>query len=224
MKKLSTLKIDKGLTELRPVNAIFVSRYRQAYRAGADMPPIVIDKKTRRIISGNHRYQAMVEEYGPDHSVDVVEKTFKTERERLEFFVKENATHGNALDGITKKRLSIALAAAGATPEEIASLFNVSVKRVENWGEHGAFVVFGNAKKPKLVPMKRGVEVPQGQTISELQYKEHIDADRGVKPVTIAAQLTRWIRNGWVAASDENVAAIKRLGNVIEAWMDDVGR
>lgn len=219
MKKLVELVIDKSLKELRPVNIVFVSRYRQAYRSGAEMPLIVIDKKTNKIISGNHRYMALLQEYGPDHEIEVKELTFKSEKERLEFFVRENATHGNPLDGISKKRLAIALTDAGATPEEIANLFNVSVRKVENWGDHGAIVTIGRGKKTKMVPLKRGVEIPPNETITEKQYKEHITADRGVKPATMAAQLTRWLNNGWVSASDENVLAMEHLREAISGWM-----
>lgn len=219
MKKLNELFIDKNLTELRPINAIFVSRYRQAYRSGAEMPLIVIDKKTNKVISGNHRYTALMQEYGPDHKVKVKSLDFKNEKERLEFFVRENATHGNPLDGITKKRLAIALTDAGATPEEIAGLFNVSVRKVEHWGDHGAIVTIGRGKTTKMVPLKRGVEIPPDETITEKQYKEHITSDRGVKPSTMAAQLTRWLNNGWVAASDQNTLAMDLLREAIDRWM-----
>ena len=72
--KLSTLVVAEWAVELRSLDMFMVSRYRQAMRIGAQFPALIVDKQTREIISGNHRYTAALEEYGEDHLIDVTIK------------------------------------------------------------------------------------------------------------------------------------------------------
>jgi hypothetical protein len=64
--KLDSLQQAQWVLDIRPVDAFVVSRYRQAWRTGAAFPPIIADKATREIISGNHRWQSAMDEFGPD--------------------------------------------------------------------------------------------------------------------------------------------------------------
>lgn len=213
--KLNEINQDPTLLSMRPVNTVFVSRYRQAYRQGADFPPIIIDQKNR-IISGNHRFTALVQEFGDEHGVDVIKKKFKSDKDRLEFFAQENTKHGNALDGISKKRISLALIKEGATQEDVARIFDVSVKRVIHWGDNNVMVEIGKGKTD-VRPAKRGLDVKK--PITEKQYKEHIAADRGVPISSLTGQLTRWIRNGFVSKSEVNIDLLAELRDEIDVWL-----
>jgi hypothetical protein len=215
--KLKQVNQDQNLLSIRPVNTVFVSRYRQAYRQGAGFPPITIDQH-KMIVSGNHRYAALLAEFGEEHEIEVVQKKFKTDRDRLEFFANENTKHGNALDGISKKRISLALIKEGATQEDIARIFDVSVKRVISWGGNSVMVEIGKGKTEPM-PAKRGLEATRPMT--KIQYKEHIKADRGVPITSLTGQLMRWLRNGFVADTEVNRELLQELGLEIESWLKD---
>jgi len=217
--KVSEIRLDPDLLAMRPINAIFVSRYRQAYRQGADFPPPFVDQKDN-CVSGAHRVTAMLQEFGEDHEIDVVKKRFKTNKERLEFFAKENTKHGNPLDGFSKKKISLALIKEGATEEDVARIFDVSVKRVIHWGDNNVMVEIGNGKT-EARPAKRGLDVKK--PITEKQYQEHIVKDRGVPksaPITsLTGQLIRWIKNGFVPKSEVNIDLLAELRDEIDAWL-----
>lgn len=210
------LKFDEKLLQLRRVNTFFVSRYRQHYRSGADMPLIIIDGKTRLIVSGNHRAQAMQSEYPDDKKIEVVIKTYKNRKDLLSEFAIENASHGNALDGISKRKIAIELIEAGATADEVARIFNISERAVELWGNQTATVRVGK-KTTKTVPIKRGPEM--SEPITSEQYEEHMNMDRGTSFFRDGNQILRWLLNRWVPMTPENLKLAKELRTVLDGFL-----
>ena len=212
--KLSEIKNDPKLMQLRTVNEVFVSRYRQAYRNGAQLPPPVIDQNNL-LISGYHRIPALIKEFGSDHEIEVIQKQFKNLKAKIEFFTSENTKHGNPLDGISRKRITVALIKAGATQEEISKLFDVSVKRIIQWGNGSVMVEIGNGNIDSK-PAKRGLEPPE--PITKQQYDEHIRIDRGMPIKSQVEQIIRWLENGFVADTEANREILTNLKSAIEQW------
>ena len=215
---LAEIKHDPTLLKLRPVNQFISSKYRQAYRNGADMPLLTIDA-SGNIYSGNHRYAALCDEYPEDHVITVNVLPKMAEKEKLKFFAEENAKHGHSLDGISKKRISFALINAGASEEEIARIFNISAKKVIKWGEDFVLVQQGN-NTPEPKPVKRGPEINKETPVQESVYQEHIAKDRGGQAKVFANQLIRWLANDWVAKSEENKETFNELKNSIDKWLE----
>jgi len=215
--KASELVIDPALTKLRPINMMHVNTYRQHYRCGVDMGEIVIEHRTRRVVSGNHRVTALLEEYGPGHEVTVTEMTFATELDLLTEFAKRNMAHGVPLSGFDKKRIMQALSREGSSPEDMANLFGVSVKRLEVWSGMTVSVI-GSDGKQTTEPVKNGVYVPDGVMSAEA-YEKHAHRDRGVSAHLQASQLSRWLRLGWIDQDDpRTIEALKELSQAITAF------
>ena len=215
--RLSKLVVNKELTKLRKVNDFFVSRYRQAYRSGSIFPPLLVNSKTMDIVSGNHRYKAMTLEFDENHEVDVFLKSYSNEREMLEDFIKENLTHGNAMDTFTQKKMASELINKyEATIEEVADLFLTSLKKVTKWGEE--FVSVGRKGESKVV--KKGPHIKSGK-MTKKQHKEHIEKDRGfISPIAITTQLTRWIKNDWIDIDNgKHVEALQILFDVLGGFL-----
>jgi hypothetical protein len=210
--KLGSLKKDQKLLDVRPVNAVYVSRYRQAYRAGKDLGKIIIDKNTKTIVSGNHRVTAMIEEYGLDKTIDVVALDFPNRQSILEKFVEENAAHGNPLTGFSRRQITLELLNEGANPGQIATLFGVATKRIEVWAGHNVINMNGELKPAKA-------HVPEGVPMSPEEYKVHTLVDRGIAPVSIAEQLTRWINQGLIDANcPKTIDALAALQNALSKF------
>lgn len=213
---LSDIQMDPRLLHLRHVSEFTVSRYRQAYRVGAPMPPILIDKATRRITSGNHRYKAMLQEYGEDYKVNVRVKSYSSRREMLEDFVKENASHGNPLDGSSRTKITLELLREGSTAEALASLFDVSVKRIEEWSSKVANVIDKNGNVEAL-PVKRGISTTN--PIPKCVYNLSEQRDRGITIDLQVEQLERWLQNGLVERNEHTFTLLRGLKKVIEDFL-----
>ena len=209
-RKIGTLKQSEQILELRPTNPLFVSRYRQAMRTGDQFPALIIEKDGT-IIAGNHRYEAYLAEFGDKHEVPVIVRSYASEAERVEDAIRDNARHGNALDGITRKRAVLVLTKLGRCAEAIGQLLGVSVKRVEDMAGMSVLVI-GAKGKAESMPIKRGLEHMAGKTVTTEQYEQHRDCDRGVPAAQSARQLIRWIANDWIDWTDEEtVAAMAEL-------------
>jgi hypothetical protein len=214
--KLNTLKHDDEIVYLRHINPVFVSRYRQAMRNGDQFPPLVIEKGSNIIVSGNTRATAYREEFGESHDVEVTYKTFKNRAEMLEEAVRENAKHGNPLDGFSRRKFALKLIELGRKPEQVAQLFGVAVKRIEEWGGQ-TVAVRGMGQQPT----KRGLEHISGQPVTKVQYTKHEESDRGMPIKSMAEQLTRWIENGWTKDCDEKtVSSLIKLHDALKGIIE----
>ena len=217
--KIKDLKIDPKLTEIRHINPVFVSRYRQVYRTTPEvMPPLIVQKGTNRVVSGNHRLSAMLKEFSEDYKTGVIEKEYGSEKQVLEDFAKENASHGNALDSFTKSKLIGALSEHGVTPEEISRIFNIPVKSIEKFGEGKIRVEIGNNKFEDR-PVKRGFEPDPEKPITKEQYDTHSKRDRGFHIAQMTGQIGRWLSQDLVVCNSNNLCAIKKLQTEIEGYL-----
>ena len=203
---ISKIKLDPVLEEIRPVNQFVVSRYRQAMRNGDQFPPLVLDKDLS-LVCGYHRHAAYLAEYGEDHIAPAIVRKYKTEADRIEDAVRDNARHGMPLDGITRKRVVSKLGELGRDPESIARLLAISVKRVE---ELAGFTVCvrGAGKSVSRKPVKAGAQSVVGRTVRQVDYEDHVEKDLGLPPDRLAKQLLRWLRNGWIERGDKELAGI----------------
>jgi len=213
---LKELKIDEKLTTIRHINPVFVSRYRQAYRNGCNLPPLIVEKDTYRIISGNHRYSALIQEYSENTEISVEPREYKSEGEVLEDFAHENATHGNPLDHYTKRKLIREMLNTGISLEEISKILGVSQYKIEKMGEGVVRVKIGNRTEER--PMKTGFE-PAKEPLTEKQWKEHDKKDRGLTVVQQVSQLNRWLKEGHVSHSEANLRALSNLKAEIDKYL-----
>ena len=218
--KIKNLVMDEKLLELRPVNSYFVSRYRQAMRSGAQFPAPIVEKGTNRIVSGNHRVSAYKEEYGDDHVIEVVAEVFPDEASIIRKFAEENNSHGNPLSGISQKSIIQSLLKHGDTPETVAQVLNIPVKKVKSLGSLSVLVI-GKGKKSECRPIKHGLEHMTGRKVQEKQYNEHRQADRGVHASYLARQLNRWLVNEWIDTTDEHtMQALEELQASLNIFME----
>lgn len=211
--KKTTIKIAirdlierEDVLSIRRPNAVVVSRYRQAMRNGDKFPPIVINERNE-IVAGYTRTEAYRQEYGEEHVITATVKTFPTDADLLKFSVQDNTRHGLPLDGYSRKCAVVELSKQGVNVEEIGKLLGVSVKRVEEMGGQVVYVR-GSGKKREMKPIKHGLEHISGTTVTEKEYTEHREADRGVQARQNAQQLVRWIRNGWIDRDDAKTMTV----------------
>ena len=209
------------LPMLRKVDPICVSRLRQAIRQRAKLPPLLVHKDGY-IISGNRRHEAYLKECEPGTLIRVIVKDTSW-GEVLKQVVRANVTHGDPMDGVTRRNLTLQLKDAGVSSKEIAKLFWVEPKRVDVWSKDFVMVRIGKVvtgKRSEVVrfSMKYGMDIKPGKVITQKQYLKSQGKDIGVKAKYLAQQLSRWLEEDWIDLADEEThKALVELRDALNA-------
>ena len=102
--KVSQLVLDYGLYPRHHLDDMNCRRIRAAIEAGEKLPPLTVDRKTKRVADGFHR----ATEYGridADYSVAVEFKDYVNDSELFLDAVRRNARHGTALTSFDHARV-----------------------------------------------------------------------------------------------------------------------
>ena len=94
---IAELVLDFSIYPRMDVDGQHVHYLCEAYRAGVELPPLVIDKKSKRVIDGFHRVRMYQREEDEAFKAPVVEKTYPSESAILLDAIRYNASHGRTL-------------------------------------------------------------------------------------------------------------------------------
>src|SRR5688572_26888007 len=100
------LIIDKDVYPRREVDGDHVFNLMEAIRTGAEVPPIVICKISKRVVDGVHRLTALQRLHGADYEVECIEKTYKNDAELFLDAIKYNSSHGRHLSRDDRARIA----------------------------------------------------------------------------------------------------------------------
>jgi len=207
---LSELVFDFDIYPRGSVDSHHVSEIAEAMRAGSEMPPIVIDTKSKRIVDGFHRARAYLQLHKPDHKVQCVEKRYRTEKELFLDSARLNASHGRALTQHDKAHCLILAEKFGITPEKMAEALNITPARVgtlmsSRVGRVGA----------SSVALKRTISHMAGRTITPAQSAAN-DKLSGMQQAFYANQLITLIENDLLDTENDNLMrSLSRLSELL---------
>ena len=129
--KIADLIIDYDIYPRESIDSTHVHYIAEAMRAGQEMPPIVIQQKSKRIVDGVHRWRAMKRLHDDTDEIDVVAKKYKTELALYQDAVRYNLTHGHTLTRHDRTRVALKLQRDfKLEPDEIAESLNLTSESV----------------------------------------------------------------------------------------------
>jgi len=130
--KLAELVFDFELYPRHQIDPQHVAALVGALEAGVKLPPIVIDKRSKRISDGFHRGKAHIRFLGEEGTISVVEKAYKNRAEIFLDAMRYNAGHGKPLSSFDRAH-SIAIAARMKLEvESVAGALSITVNKVES--------------------------------------------------------------------------------------------
>lgn len=97
----------KHCPELYPrlqIDPEHVQRMVDALEAKIEMPPIIVCRRTLRMVDGNHRAAALKKRFGDDEEVACIEKDYKNDAAFFLDAIKWNGTHGLVLTPRDRQR------------------------------------------------------------------------------------------------------------------------
>lgn len=176
-----------------------------ALEAGDTLPPPVVDRKSKRIIDGWHRVRAHRKVFGPDASIDVELRTYKSEADMFVAGVELNVGHGLKLSAIEQRRVALRLSESGNNSDVIGVVLHIPPAKVQRILVRVATVTEGGGTV-RLEALKRPLIHFSGKQITEAQAKAMRSAP-GTRYSDLVRQLRDAMRFALLDTNDANLMA-----------------
>lgn len=203
--KVSELVEDFDLYPRASVDSAHVTHILGAYEAGAQLPPVIVDRKSKRIVDGFHRKRAYQRLYGDDAMIDVEFRDYRNDAEMFLDAMRLNANHGRNMTSYDRTHaIEIALSFE-IDPTMVATVLNMKIERVTEFKAERCAKIENSRR---FSPLKRPVMHFRGKIITKEQA-EVMPKLGGNHPSYYASQLIILIDNGML--DTENEALMERL-------------
>lgn len=97
----------------------------EAIRAGEQLPPMVVCRKSKRVVDGFHRHAAYTRVYGSSHSPEVVEREYENESALFIDAMRYNSAHGRGLNFKDRARCVSIADKLGVDPSVLSATLHV---------------------------------------------------------------------------------------------------
>lgn len=158
---LASLVEDFSLYPRHRLDEVHISDLVRALLAGVDLPRIVVDAKSLRIVDGFHRRRAILSHVGTEATVKVEMRTYADDAAMFLDAVALNASHGRKLDRHDQARIVLRLRELHVEDAIIATTLHVSAPQVQHLSLRVVYDEGGRA-----LAAKRGFEYLRGETLT----------------------------------------------------------
>ena len=169
--KVGLLVEDLDVYPRESIDSTHVGHIADAIESGAELPPVIADRKSKRTVDGFHRCRAYRRLFGDDYECAVVWRDYKGEAELFADAMRLNSAHGNNITPHDRTRCILIGEKLGMVAEDIADALHITVDRLKNirltrLGKRRATAVEPSGEP---VVLKRGQEHFAGKTMTQNQ-------------------------------------------------------
>lgn len=215
---LPDLVLDWSIYPRHDVDGQQVGYMVEALRSGHELPPIVADKASKRIVDGFHRYRAYSETLGRDAEVAVILKPYASDAEMFEDAMRYNASHGKNLTTFDRTRCLMIAERLKITRERIMGILHwepATEERIRRTRYSGPL----NGPRSR-VPLKRTIEHKAGEKLTERQVKANSKLS-GMRQAFYPNQLIELLEADLVDTENENlIARLRHLYDLLGRFFE----
>jgi hypothetical protein len=207
--KLSEVVLDFNVYPRADVDSQHVGYLREAEDSGAELPPIVVDSKSKRVVDGFHRVRMWQHKYKeePNKTVPCIFKTYPDESALLLDAIRYNASHGRTLTRYDRTHCILLADDLRIAAEDLAMALSMTVEKIGLLKtERVGTLQTGKTSRP--MALKRTIRHMSGRTMSKHQ-REINDRLGGMNQSFYVNQLIMLIEADLLDWADEQL--IKRL-------------
>lgn len=213
--KAASLVLDFDFYPRQQVDTHHVGEMREAYKAGTTFPPVIIDKKSKRVVDGFHRIRMVLAEDGPDAELDAIEKAYKNDGELLLDAMRYNADHGRALSSYDRAHALLLAGKFKLTDKVVADALHVTVERIESL-RVTKLAIRGNGKGGQQIAIKRTIRHMAGKRLSKPQVEAN-EKLGGMNQLFYVNQLVLIVENGLLEPdNDDLIEALRKLHGLLD--------
>lgn len=199
--KATDLIEDFNLYPRVDVDSGHVAQIVEAIEARAFLPPIIAEKKSKRIIDGFHRRRAWLRHAGNDVELEVELREYDSESEMFLEAIRLNAQHGRNLTSYDKTHAIERALRFEIDPSAVASALNLRVEKVTSFRTQRCAKI-ENTKR--LAPLKLPIRHLAGTIITKEQ-SEIIPKLGGNQQLFYVNQLLMLIDSGMIDHQNEKL-------------------
>ncbi len=130
--KAVELILDFDLYPRNNLDAFNIRAIVDALELGIKLPPVVIDRKSKRVVDGFHRVRAFLKFGGDEVEISVIEKVYKNDAAMFLDAMKYNASHGAKLDQADRVHCIIVAERLKISPEAMAGALHIAIDKLGN--------------------------------------------------------------------------------------------
>jgi hypothetical protein len=205
--QIEKLVEDMDFYPRNDVSGTVIASLVDAIHCGTTLPPIVVDKKSMRIVDGWHRYRAYKRIKADTIECDL--RSYSSDAEMFRAAVELNAGHGRRFDTYDLRRSIIRMQELGLEMLSISTAIRVPAIRIEE-------LLRGTARDSSetAIPLKRGL-MHLSQTVLTKTQQTAVERSSGMEAVYHCNQLINLIEHDIAPLTDSFEAAMDRL---TELW------
>lgn len=128
--KTSELILDFDLYPRRDVDSQHTSYIAAAMEAGADIPPVVVDAISKRVVDGFHRIRAAERLNGTSATIAVIFKKYKNDAELFREAMRLNASHGRALTSYDRTHCALRAKPLNISIKDLATDLGMTIEKI----------------------------------------------------------------------------------------------
>jgi len=188
---------SKGLD---PTN---IARMCDALRAGFKLPPVIVDKDSKRIIDGFHRIRAFLKVFGDDVEIEAELREYDSEKDMFLDAVRLNAHQGMPLTPKDKAHAFLKARRWKVPIPEIAKILEMPEEKLRQFIEKRTVTT----PEGERIAISRQYEGLAGQKLSEEQIRL-VRTGGGLLSVQYARMLINALRANAVEFEDEKIISV----------------
>jgi len=208
---IAELVLDFDLYPRSQVDSHHVTELMEAMKAGVALPPVLIDKKSKRVIDGFHRVKGRGRLDGPGAEIEVFEKTYRDDKAMLLDAIRLNAGHGRALSAYDRAHTILLAGKLGIADKVLAGALSVTVGRVDSLRASKSATSAG-----LTVPIKRTIRHMAGRKLTRPQVKANGKLG-GMNQLFYVRQIITLIESDLLdTENDELLIGLRKLHELLE--------
>lgn len=208
---LGNIIVDETIYPRASVNALHVKRLQDAIDAGAELPPIIVERSTNRLVDGRHRYGAYTAKEIAEIACEF--RVYDSEADLFADAIRLNAEHGIPLTYYDVRLSILRLRDLGYTEERISNAVRMNIDKVSD-AIRGAGI---STTTGQPIAIKGGLRHKNGQPISDVQ-QQAMRRYAGGNVVFYVRQLILLLENDlWPA---ESVSAKTEMDRLVGRWVE----
>ena len=208
--KAASLVLDFDLYPRNNVDSHNVRGIIDAMEAGQEMPPAIVDKKTRRVADGFHRVRAVLQR-DPEGEIEIIEKEYKNDRELFLDAMRYNSQHGARLDPCDRVHCTLIAERLSIPMDAVAGVLHMPVERLGVLQTRTATVASG-----LRVALKRTISHMEGRRLTKVQNDAN-DKLSGMNQAFYVNQIITLIESNLLDKEDEKLMErLERLDELLD--------